>query len=169
MNEKQDFEAALALEPERGLYRLNADLPADTLREIATNAGYVFYCIDGTTVTDHPSFFITLTQAFEWPQPGGGNWDAVFDVLTEPRYYEPQEKGIILFDQCHHLARSDPASFNIVADILKEIPPRFVRYLDHHSMKGREAFRIYTLLRGEDDAFRALPDEVLPLPTFLKS
>jgi RNAse (barnase) inhibitor barstar len=137
------------------------------LEEIARRSHDNFYYIDGEHATDHPSFFDALTQTYEWPVPGGGNWDAIFDVITEPRYYEPQGRGIIVFDDCHHLARADAESFNIVVGIFRDMTGRFEHYLLHHSMKDREPFQVCSFLRGDEGALRVLSAEKLPIPVFM--
>src|SRR5262245_18413747 len=102
------------MELKGGLYRLNSSVRVDDLREIANKTDYVFYYINGKIVTDGRSFFVALTQTFEWPEYAGINSNATFDIMTEPRYYEPHGKGIILFDDCHNLAKTNLNTFNIV-------------------------------------------------------
>jgi RNAse (barnase) inhibitor barstar len=168
MEGEMDFETALQMKPENGLYWLNSTLSRDRLEEIARKSHDNFYYIDGKHVTDPPSFFDALTQTYEWPVPGGSNWDAIFDVITEPRYYEPQNKGVIVFDQCHHLAKADAESFNFVVTVFRFMPERFEHYLLHHSMKDRDPYQVCSFLRGDEGALRVLSAENLPIPAFIR-
>jgi RNAse (barnase) inhibitor barstar len=168
MEGEMDFETALQMKPENGLYWLNSTLSRDRLEEIARKSHDNFYYIDGEHVTDHWSFFDALTEAYEWPVPGGGNWDAIFDVITEPRYYEPRGRGIIVFDQCHHLAKADAESFNFVVTVFRFMPERFNEYLQYPSAKDEEPFQVCSFLRGDEGALSVLSAENLPIPAFIR-
>jgi RNAse (barnase) inhibitor barstar len=162
-----DFEEALQMKPENGLYWLNSTLSRDRLEEIARKSHDNFYYIDGKHVTDPPSFFDALTQTYEWPDYAASNWDAIYDVITEPRYYEPQNKGIIVFDQCHHLAQAEVESVNIVVGIFRDMAGLFNEYLQYPSAKEEEPFQVCSFLRGDEGALGVLSAENLPIPAFI--
>lgn len=162
---KKSFIAKLDQGQKSGVYKFISGISVEDVKQLSSHYGYTFHHLNGKTITNQKSFYAALTQTFKWPEGGKGNWDAIFDVITNPYQYQPTGKGIILFDECQNFAKSDAISYNMAIRVFKAMPTRIAHYLKHSSMQDKE-FRVYILLSGHQVAFEALTKDNLPIQIF---
>jgi hypothetical protein len=72
------------------------------------------HCTDKTTLLQR------IAAALETPQPQGHNWDALADQLRDLSWLSPQAGYVLIFSQAAEFKEADPASFELLLDILDE-------------------------------------------------
>ncbi|MDP8909631.1 MAG: barstar family protein, partial [Chloroflexota bacterium] len=130
----------------------------DILRGDLARHRFNIVSLDGTAMTDGPSFHAEAKRAFGFPDYYGSNWDAFNDCLGETRLAHPTA---ILWSAAEVLVSSDLktfaeaiAEFSRFRDAFKRADPRTVEVAD--------PVQVELLLLGRGKGFRRPDDPIAP-------
>ncbi len=100
-----------------GLYRLRADVTAESLQRQAEEHGWQLFHIDGAKTHDKRSFIRTAGQALDFPAYSAQNWDA-FEESIRDLTWAPAQGYLVLFDEPDQFAANDPEQWAVAREIL---------------------------------------------------
>lgn len=105
--------------------------------------------LSGAAIPDRAAFFAALAASLHFPAYFGRNWDAVYDLLTDPGWF-PQEGMVLILDSFQGFANAHPEQWQIGLRVFQDA-------CDFWQPLGRP---LHILLSGLSD----LPPGVPPLP-----
>lgn len=106
-----------------GVYRWQ--VPGSTRRAevdtAAAEAGWRLYWLAGQSVTDKEEFLGLCAETFQFPDYFGGNWDALYDCLTDLSWADTPSGYLVVYAGWQALAQEEPESFTTVLDIFADV------------------------------------------------
>jgi hypothetical protein len=116
MNE--ELERLLTGEREAALYRIEASVEPETVKQQAAAHGWRFFHVDGSQVEDKRSFIRAAGAAMEFPAYSGQNWDAFEESIRELAW-APAPGYLVLFDEPDQFVERDPQQWEVARRILQ--------------------------------------------------
>jgi RNAse (barnase) inhibitor barstar len=101
-----------------GVYRLAADQPLAPLRRGIAQSSARLFTVNGTAITDKPSFLRACARAMHFPRYFGRNWDAFEECITDLAW-APAPAYVVLYHDVAPFARQSPAEWAVALDILR--------------------------------------------------
>ncbi len=126
-----------------GVYRLERAEDGERFASAAEKAGLDVLEIDLREATTKADLLSAIASAFELEAPFGGNWDSLYDCLTDPR-----ERGVLLLlTEVGALAAAAPDDLADACAVLRAVADE----------QEAEETPFVVLVAGGGDAARALP------------
>lgn len=126
-----------------GLYVIDAAQYAQVRRQ-----GHAVV-LAGEAIPDREAFFAALAAGLHFPDYFGHNWDAVYDLLTDPGWF-PNEGLVLVLNDLQRFAEQHPEQWRIGLQVFQEACAFWLPL-------GRP---LHILLGG----MPGLPPDVSPLP-----
>ena len=82
-----------------GVYVLTEATSQSAIQDIVLNLGYAFFYLDGSKFSSGKGMASEIKHILGVPQNLGGNWDALYDILTG---FEWKSKQFLGSGQCCH-------------------------------------------------------------------
>lgn len=126
-----------------GLYGIDAAQLAQVQQHVQV------VTLAGEAIPDRPAFFAALATALHFPDYFGHNWDAVYDLLTDPGWF-PNEGLVLVLANFPRFAEQQPEQWRKGLQVFQDA-------CDFWQPLGRP---LHVLLSGLPE----LPLDVQPLP-----
>ena len=98
-----------------GVYRWQAGLDVEVVRDAVTAADWHFRWLDGVGVESRTQFLRTVGVVLELPETYGANFDALADLLDDLT-----TPTLLLWEAWGGFARADPDAFTVALQVLRE-------------------------------------------------
>jgi hypothetical protein len=102
-----------------GVYRIDDETRSRILGDATMWSGCHLAVIDGAAASSRAGFFAEAARVLRFPDYFGHNWDAVYDLLTDPGWFPPGGLAIMV-DGCDGLATREPEQWKIALKVLHE-------------------------------------------------
>jgi RNAse (barnase) inhibitor barstar len=103
-----------------GLYRFKSGIGNEQIRTAATQAGWLFYHVDGSRIKDKATFLDAFAAAFHFPSYFGHNWDAFEESLQDLSWEHPEKAAgiLIVYHDAQRFAKAHPQDWATALAIL---------------------------------------------------